>query len=74
MSPFKSRAMSRKLTGGEICNPFEDVVHEVPPACRVSASATRYGRAVFSSSPTIRSSGQTIAWGDLGQRGLPEQS
>src|SRR5262249_11234230 len=24
----------RKLTGGEICNPYEDVVHEVPASAR----------------------------------------
>ena len=45
----------RKLTGGEICNPYEDVVHEVPASLRAaSASATRSGPAVCSSSPTTR--------------------
>jgi hypothetical protein len=58
----------RKLTGGEICNPFEDVVHEIP------ASATgfrlgytiRTGRLfVISNDPQV--GGQTIAWAISGR-------
>lgn len=53
----------RKLTGGEICNPFEDVVHEVPAAL----SEFRLGYAITSGrlfivSDDSRYAGKTIAW------------
>lgn len=58
----------RKLTGGEICNPFEDVVREVP----VGAEHFRLGYTirtgrlfVISDDPKI--SGQTIAWAISGR-------
>lgn len=58
----------RKLTGGEICNPFEDVVRELPP----SASGFRLGYTirtgrlfVISDNPALN--GQTIAWGLSGR-------
>jgi hypothetical protein len=58
----------RKLTGGEICNPFEDVVHEVP----VAASKFRLGYTIrtgrlFIISSDPRVSGQTIAWAISGR-------
>lgn len=59
----------RKLTGGEICNPYKDVVHKVP------ASARRFrlgytiatGRlfVVADDEPTV--SGRTIAWAISGR-------
>ena len=58
----------RKLTGGEICNPFEDVVRELP----LAASAFRLGYTirtgrlfVISQDPALN--GQTIAWGLSGR-------
>jgi hypothetical protein len=53
----------RKLTGGEICNPFEDVVHEVP----ASVGEFRLGYAIttgrlFIVSDDARHAGRTIAW------------
>jgi len=58
----------RKLTGGEICNPYEDVVREVP----ASAGAFRFGYTiatgrlfVVSDDPSV--SGRTIAWAISGR-------
>lgn len=58
----------RKLTGGEICNPFEDVVRELP----LSASGFRLGYTirtgrlfVISEDPALN--GKTIAWGLSGR-------
>ncbi len=58
----------RKLTDGEICNPFEDVVREVP----FTATGFRLGYTirtgrlfVISSDPQV--SGQTIAWAISGR-------
>jgi hypothetical protein len=58
----------RKLTGGEICNPYEDVVREVPAAAgnfRLGYTI-RTGRLfVVSDDPTV--SGKTIAWAISGR-------
>ena len=58
----------RKLTGGEICNPYEDVVREVPAAAgnfRLGYTI-RTGRLfVVSDDPKI--SGKTIAWAISGR-------
>jgi hypothetical protein len=58
----------RKLTGGEICSPFQDVVSELP----ASATGFRLGYTiktgrlfVISDDPQI--SGKTIAWGLSGR-------
>jgi hypothetical protein len=58
----------RKLTGGEICNPFEDVVREVP----ATASKFRLGYVIrtgrlFVISNDPRVSGRTIAWAISGR-------
>lgn len=58
----------RKLTGGEICNPFEDVVHEVP----ASVETFRLGYAIatgrlFVDSEDPRYAGRTIAWAISGR-------
>lgn len=53
----------RKLTGGEICNPFEDVVHEVPasvPEFRIGYAITNGRLFIVSDDP--RYAGKTIAW------------
>lgn len=53
----------RKLTGGEICNPFEDVVHEVPasvPEFRLGYAITSGRLFIVSDDP--RYAGRTIAW------------
>ena len=58
----------RKLTGGEICNPYEDVVREVPAAAgnfRLGYTI-RTGRLfVVSDDPQV--SGKTIAWAISGR-------
>lgn len=58
----------RKLTGGEICNPFDDVVHEVPPTVphfRLGYTI-RTGRLfILADDPSVR--GQTIAWAISGR-------
>jgi hypothetical protein len=65
---IQMKGYPRKLTGGEICNPFEDVVHEVPlsvPSFRLGYTI-RTGRLfVISDNPQI--SGQTIAWAISGR-------
>ena len=58
----------RKLTGGEICNPYEDVVREVPAAARSFrlGYTIRTGRLfVVSDDPKV--SGKTIAWAISGR-------
>jgi hypothetical protein len=59
---------ARKLTGGEICNPFQDVVHEVP----AQAATFRLGYTIktgrlfiVSKDPAVN--GQTIAWAISGR-------
>ena len=58
----------RKLTGGEICNPFDDVVREVSPTVphfRLGYTI-RTGRLfVLADDPSVR--GQTIAWAISGR-------
>jgi hypothetical protein len=58
----------RKLTGGEICNPYQDVVREVPasvPAFRLGYTI-RTGR-LFVVSDDPQASGRTIAWAISGR-------
>lgn len=62
------KGYQRKLTGGEICSPFEDVVREVP----ASAGTFRLGYTiatgrlfVISDNPAVN--GMTIAWGLSGR-------
>jgi hypothetical protein len=58
----------RKLTGGEICNPFQDVVHEVPEVVRSFriGYTIRTGRLfVISDVPAVN--GKTITWGLSGR-------
>jgi hypothetical protein len=58
----------RKLTGGEICNPFEDVIHEISPAATKFrlGYTIRTGRLfIVSSDPSVN--GQTIAWAISGR-------
>ena len=58
----------RKLTGGEICNPYEDVVREVSPAARSFrlGYTIKTGRLfVISDDPQVN--GQTITWGISGR-------
>jgi hypothetical protein len=65
---IQHKGYDRKLTGGEICNPFEDVVHPVP----ASAKSFRLGYAIrtgrlFVVSSDPQSSGKTIAWATSGR-------
>jgi hypothetical protein len=58
----------RKLTGGEICNPYEDVVREVP----ASSGSFRLGYTIrsgrlFVVSDDPQLSGKTIAWAISGR-------
>jgi hypothetical protein len=58
----------RKLTGGEICSPFQDVVNELPAAAtgfRLGYTITSGRLFVISDDPQI--SGKTIAWGLSGR-------
>lgn len=64
----KLNGFRRKLTGGEICNPFKDVVQEVPasPEPFRLGYTIRTGRVfVISQDPAIN--GRTIAWGLSGR-------
>jgi hypothetical protein len=65
---IKLNGYERKLTGGEICNPFQDVVREVP----ASATSFRLGYTIvtgrlFVISDDPLANGQTIAWGLSGR-------
>jgi len=58
----------RKLTGGEICNPFEDVVAEIP----ASLTSFRFGYTIktgrlFVIADGHAANGHTIAWGLSGR-------
>lgn len=58
----------RKLTGGEICNPYEDVVHEVPPSLpsfRLGYTIASGRLFIISDSP--QANGKTITWGLSGR-------
>lgn len=65
---IQHKGYPRKLTGGEICNPFEDVVRELPPTAtgfRLGYTI-RTGRLfVISDDPQI--GGKTIAWAISGR-------
>ena len=65
---IKLNGYQRKLTGGEICNPFEDVVREVPASLasfRLGYTITSGRLFVISDDP--QTNGQTIAWGLSGR-------
>jgi hypothetical protein len=58
----------RKLTGGEICNPFEDVIREVPPTAtkfRLGYTISTGRLFIVSNDPVAN--GQTIAWAISGR-------
>ena len=65
---IKHNGYERKLTGGEICNPFEDVVREVPPDLKNFrlGYTIRTGR-VFVIAEGAPANGKTIAWGLSGR-------
>jgi hypothetical protein len=65
---IKLNGYERKLTGGEICSPFQDVVREVP----ASAPSFRLGYTIktgrlFIIADGSQANGQTIAWGLSGR-------
>lgn len=65
---IRHNGYERKLTGGEICNPFEDVVREVPDVLRSFrlGYTIRTGRLfVVSDNPMVN--GRTITWGLSGR-------
>lgn len=58
----------RKLTGGEICSPFQDVVSELPASAsnfRLGYTITTGRLFVVSNDPSVN--GKTIAWGLSGR-------
>jgi hypothetical protein len=62
------KGYQRKLTGGEICNPFEDVVRRVPDTVRPFrlGYTIKTGR-LFMVSDEPQASGKTIAWAISGR-------
>ena len=65
---IKHKGYERKLTGGEICNPFEDVVRKVPD----SVASFRLGYVIktgrlFVISDDAQANGKTIAWAISGR-------
>ena len=65
---IKHKGYERKLTGGEICNPFEDVVRPLPDTSKGFrlGYTIRTGR-VFVVSDDPQSSGRTITWAISGR-------
>jgi hypothetical protein len=53
----------RKLTGGEICNPYEDVVRECPHPCELPPRCTISTGRLFVIADDPQVNGRTIAWG-----------
>ena len=65
---IQHKGFQRKLTGGEICNPFEDVVHEVSPSLQTfSLGYTISTGRLFIISDNPQFHGQTIAWAISGR-------
>jgi hypothetical protein len=65
---IQHRGYERKLTGGEICNPFDDVVREVPETARsfrLGYAITTGRLFVVSDDPVV--SGRTVAWAISGR-------
>lgn len=65
---IKLNGYDRKLTGGEICNPFQDVVHELPASAagfRLGYTITNGRLFVISDDPSL--DGKTITWGLSGR-------
>jgi hypothetical protein len=65
---IKHKGYDRKLTGGEICNPFRDVVHKVPDGL----TGFRLGYTIstgrlFVISDDAKHNGKTIAWAISGR-------
>jgi hypothetical protein len=65
---IQHKGFERKLTDGEICNPFEDVVHAVPEA----VTSVRLGYVIrtgrlFAISDDVQAAGKTIAWAISGR-------
>lgn len=65
---IKLNGYDRKLTGGEICNPYEDVVRQVPASLRSFrlGYTIKTGR-LFVISNDSDANGMTIAWGLSGR-------
>ena len=65
---IQHRGYERKLTDGEICSPFEDIVHNVPEALksfRLGYSISTGRLFVVASDPHLN--GKTIAWAISGR-------
>ena len=65
---IKHKGYERKLTGGEICNPFDDVVRKVPD----TLTSFRFGYVIrtgrlFVISDDPQTNGKTIAWAISGR-------
>jgi hypothetical protein len=67
---IQHRGYERKLTDGEICNPFEDVVRNVPdalPSFRLGYTITTGRLFIIADDP--QHNGKTIAWAISGREG-----
>jgi hypothetical protein len=64
------KGYQRKLSGGEICSPFEDVVRNVPDSVKTFrlGYTIRTGR-LFVVSDDAQANGKTIAWAISGREG-----
>lgn len=65
---IRLNGFERKLTGGEICNPYEDVVREVPaslPSFKLGYTIKTGRLFVIADDPQLN--GQTITWGLSGR-------
>ena len=64
---IQHKGYERKLTGGEICNPFDDVVRSVPAAAKSFrlGYTIKTGRLFIADDPQL--SGKTIAWAISGR-------
>lgn len=65
----KLNGFQRKLSGGEICSPFQDVVHEVPSSAAPFrlGYTIRTGRLFVIAPGDPANNGRTIAWGLSGR-------
>ena len=65
---IKHKGYERKLTGGEICNPFEDVVRKVPdPVAPFRLGYVIKTGRLFVISDNAQANGKTIAWAISGR-------
>jgi hypothetical protein len=66
---IRHKGYERKLTGGEICNPFEDVVYKVPDTVKTFrlGYTIKSGRLFIIADDPASATGKTIAWAISGR-------